>query len=86
MYLNIVFQEAIASNSFYDSYDHELKLGKPEDTFAECDHVTEGSVSIGGQLHFCHETHVCLVLPGEDYEMDIWAPNHSLSSLQVYRT
>ena len=60
-----------------------LTLGDAEGEMENCDHVVEGQVPIGGQLQFYSEPNVCLARPGENYEMEIFCPNHSLGSLQV---
>ncbi|ELU05348.1 hypothetical protein CAPTEDRAFT_170733 [Capitella teleta] len=77
----LTIEEAIEAESYFD-FNHTHRLGEAEEEMANCQHIVEGSVSIGGQLHFYAEPNVCLVKPGENYEMEIFCPNHSLDSLQ----
>lgn len=44
--------------------------------------VVEGQIRIGGQEHFYLETHNCVVIPGEDDEIEVISSTQSVSDVQ----
>lgn len=62
----------------------EAKEGDIEKGFSESQHVIEGEVEIGGQLHFYLETHSVLVVPKDGNEYEVFASTQNPRGIQVH--
>lgn len=80
----LTVKEAIAANSFHETYNRRIARGdKIEDALANSEVVIEGETSMGGQEQFYLETFACLVVPkNEAGEMEIWSSTQALTETQ----
>ena len=82
----ITMEEAIASNSFYDSSRHTIISGDVESFLTSADSiVVEGSMKVGGQEHFYLETHSSLVIPVEGNEgLHVFSSTQAVDKTQKF--
>nr|XP_054749459.1 xanthine dehydrogenase/oxidase-like [Lytechinus pictus] len=81
----LTIQDAIKEDSFFKGpdIDSEFNYGDLEESFKQSDRILEGTFDVGGQEHFYMETQTCVVRPGEDDEMTIYASSQALTNVQV---
>lgn len=81
--------EAIKGNSFF-KHGKQLRTGDAvegclDGAWAQCDHIFEGLVKVGGQEHFYLETNAALAIPHvEDGSMEVYCSTQNLMENQVY--
>ncbi|RWX78715.1 xanthine dehydrogenase molybdopterin binding subunit [Neorhizobium lilium] len=59
-----------------------LKRGDPETEIGKPPLRIQGSMVIGGQEHFYLESHIALVIPGEDDDLVVWSSTQHPSEVQ----
>ena len=80
----LTIEEAIAQESYFPVYRFIKRDPPTEGTFAECDHVLDGVIRMGGQEHFYLETQACVAVPKpEDGEMEIWSCTQNPTETQT---
>jgi len=61
----------------------KIERGNPEKVFKKCNHVLSGTFRSGAQEHWYLETQVCLAVPGEDSEMNVFSSTQHPSETQA---
>nr|CAB3267783.1 xanthine dehydrogenase/oxidase-like [Phallusia mammillata] len=77
----ITIEEAVSEKSFRSPI-HKVVKGNAEETMTSCDQVIEGEVRTAGQEHFYMETQVCLAVPKDGEEMEVYSSNQDPEALQ----
>ncbi|GAA6041300.1 hypothetical protein JCM8097_001327 [Rhodosporidiobolus ruineniae] len=82
----LTIEEAIADNSFHETYNRRMARGdKIDDALAASECTLEGSVRMGGQEHFYLETQSVLVVPKlESGEMEVFSSTQAATETQHY--
>ncbi|GLJ16109.1 hypothetical protein SUGI_0268600 [Cryptomeria japonica] len=78
----LTIEDAIKSNSFFDSRALEFQRGNVASSFGSDEVIVEGEVSIGHQYHFHLETQRSLCIPGEEGCMTIYSSTQNPSQVQ----
>lgn len=77
----ITIDDAIKEESYF-SIHHYLEKGKPDEKFAQCPHILEGRIDIGGQEQFYFEYQNCIVEPKEHGKLLINASTQNATFAQ----
>lgn len=75
-------KDAIAKEAFITK-PHEMRRGDVKTALAEAPVKIEGEIDTGGQDHFYLESHVSLVIPGEDDTYQVYASTQHPSEVQA---
>jgi xanthine dehydrogenase/oxidase len=78
----LTIAEAIAAESYYPTRNELLGGKMDESTWSACDHIEEGTFTMGGQEHFYLECQTTLAVPGEGDEMMIWSSTQNPTKTQ----
>lgn len=78
----LTIQEAIEAQSFYPTRNELLGGSMDQSVWDSCDHIEEGTFTMGGQEHFYLECQTSLVIPTED-EITIWASTQNPTKTQA---
>ncbi|CAG5134308.1 unnamed protein product, partial [Candidula unifasciata] len=79
----ITIQEAIQSNSYFDSPPRVIQCGDIDKGLSVAEHVLEGEFHLEAQEHFYLEPHACIVYPRDVDEYHVISMTHMLDILQV---
>ncbi|KAK0098372.1 hypothetical protein PV326_008961 [Microctonus aethiopoides] len=78
----ISIEDAIKAKSFMPGTPKSIKNGDATKALANCDHILEGEVKMGGQEHFYLETHAVLAVPKEVDEIEIYSSTQHPTEIQ----
>ena len=76
-------QDFIDANPDREPDVDDQVYGDIDSAIAEADHVIEGEVHVAGPKHMYMEPNVCLAIPKEDGEMDIFVSTQDAHGTQV---
>lgn len=79
--LFLISKEAIEKSSYHGN-GHIIKKGNLEQELSNSDHILEGEVRIGGQEHFYLEPQVCIAIPKEGGDLEIFSSTQDPSGTQ----
>jgi xanthine dehydrogenase/oxidase len=68
----VTIEDAIKHKSFFPGSPKSLKNGDADKAFSEADHIVTGEVRVGGQEHFYLETNVCVAIPKDTDELELF--------------
>lgn len=78
----VTIEDAIKYQSYFPGYPKGIVKGDVEKAFKESDYVVEGECRMGGQEHFYLETHVAVVVPRDNDELEVFCSTQHPTEVQ----
>lgn len=78
----VTIEDAIKYESYFPGYPKGIVKGDVEKAFKESDHIIEGECRMGGQEHFYLETHVSVVVPRDNDELEVFCSTQHPTEIQ----